>query len=154
MCRGVLAEGVEEGRGEYVIAISKGVLILLVSAVLVLGMAAGLIIGIYYLPARPAVQPQQPPSEQPPVRVSGVSADDDPSLGSDDAPVTMIEFSDFQCPFCKSFFERTLPEIKKQYVEAGKVRLVYRDFPIRGMEQYAQKATPPPYSRSMPLSWV
>ncbi len=59
-----------------------------------------------------------------------VSVDDDPVLGSADAPVTMIEFSDFECPFCKSFFEETLSEIKEAYIDTGKVKLVYRDLPL------------------------
>lgn len=135
-----MAKEPEEKQGEYVIALSRGIFILLVSAVLVVGIAAGLTIGIY-LQAQPATPTQQGTTQETaPVRVSGVSVDDDPSFGSDDAPVTMVEFSDFQCPFCRSFFESTLPEIKRQYVETGKVRLVYRDFPIRSMHQYAQKA--------------
>ncbi len=59
-----------------------------------------------------------------------VSADDDASLGKKDAPVTIIEFSDFQCPFCRKFAEDTLPQLKKEYVDTGKARLVYRDFPL------------------------
>jgi protein-disulfide isomerase len=59
-----------------------------------------------------------------------VSADDDAFLGKKDAPVTLIEFSDFQCPFCRKFAEDTLPQLKKEYVDTGKARLVYRDFPL------------------------
>ena len=57
-------------------------------------------------------------------------ADDDPVIGSPDAPVTMIEFSDFECPYCGRFFTDTLPELRRDYIDTGKVRLVYRDFPL------------------------
>lgn len=46
------------------------------------------------------------------------------------APVELIEYSDFQCPFCRRFFEETYPEIKKQYIDTGKVKFVYRHFPL------------------------
>ena len=59
-----------------------------------------------------------------------VSEDDDAYLGDKDASVIMIEFSDFQCPFCRSFWRDTLPLIKSEYIDAGKVRFVYRDFPL------------------------
>ncbi len=51
-------------------------------------------------------------------------------LGSADAPVTMIEYSSLGCPHCASFHRETLPRIKKEYIDTGKVRLVYRDFPL------------------------
>ena len=59
-----------------------------------------------------------------------VSVDDDPVLGQEKAPVTIIEFSDFQCPYCRKFWRETLPEIKKNYIDSGKAKLVYRDFPL------------------------
>lgn len=59
-----------------------------------------------------------------------VSIDDDAILGNPDAPVTIIEFSDFQCPFCRKFYKETLPQIKKEYLASGKVKFVYRDFPL------------------------
>lgn len=62
--------------------------------------------------------------------VVNVSADDDAVLGDPNAPVTLIEFSDFQCPFCRKFMKETLPQIKKGYIDTGKARLVYRDFPL------------------------
>lgn len=52
------------------------------------------------------------------------------SLGADDAPVTMIEFSSLTCPHCADFHAEILPKIKEQYIEPGKLRLVYRDFPL------------------------
>ena len=76
-------------------------------------------------------------AEQPPAAVIG--ADDDPAKGSKDVPVTVIEFSDFQCPYCARFFQQTLPQIEEKYIKTGEVRLVYRDFPL-GFHQYAQKA--------------
>lgn len=60
------------------------------------------------------------------------SEDDDAFMGDDDAPIVMIEFSDFQCPYCQRFFSTTLPEIKTNYIETGKVKLVYRDYPLSG----------------------
>ena len=51
-------------------------------------------------------------------------------IGSADAPVTLIEFTDYQCPFCKRFHERSWPEIKAKYVDTGKVRFVVRDLPL------------------------
>lgn len=59
-----------------------------------------------------------------------VSEDDDAFIGDKDAPIVMIEFSDFQCPFCRSFWRDTLPLIKSEYIDTGKVRFVYRDFPL------------------------
>lgn len=56
--------------------------------------------------------------------------DDDPFLGEDDAPVTIVEFSDYECPFCARFYQQTLPQIKSQYIDTGKVKLVFRDFPL------------------------
>jgi protein-disulfide isomerase len=60
-----------------------------------------------------------------------VSIDDDPIKGSNDAPITVVEFSDFQCPFCSRFHIQTFPLILKEYVDTGKVKFVYRDFPIQ-----------------------
>jgi protein-disulfide isomerase len=72
----------------------------------------------------------QPPRNQ-------VSIDDDPVKGPPDAPVTIIEFSDFQCPFCK----RVLPVLEQVFATyPGKVRLVYRDFPIPSLHPHAQRS--------------
>lgn len=62
-------------------------------------------------------------------RVS-VSMDDDSVLGSPDAPITIVEFSDYQCPYCNSFWSETFPQIKANYIDTGKARFVYRDYPL------------------------
>jgi len=59
-----------------------------------------------------------------------VSIDDDAMLGNKDAKVTIVEFSDYQCPFCRRFWTDTLPSLKKEYIDTGKARFVYRDFPL------------------------
>ena len=59
-----------------------------------------------------------------------VGLDDDPSQGDPNAPVTLVEFSDYQCPFCARHFRETLPQIDAEYVKTGKVRYVFRDFPL------------------------
>lgn len=59
-----------------------------------------------------------------------VSADDDPAIGPEDAPVTIIEFSDFKCPYCSRFHQETFSRILADY--EGKIRFVYRDYPILG----------------------
>ena len=51
-------------------------------------------------------------------------------LGAASAPVTVVEFTDYQCPFCKRFHDRTWPDIRKNYVDTGKVRFVVRDLPL------------------------
>ncbi len=51
-------------------------------------------------------------------------------LGAAAAAVTLIEFTDYQCPFCKRFHERSWPELKAKYVDSGKVRYVVRDMPL------------------------
>jgi len=52
-----------------------------------------------------------------------------PTLGNPQAPVLMIEFSDFTCGYCGKFFRETLPPLKAEYLKAGKVRFAYRDYP-------------------------
>jgi len=52
------------------------------------------------------------------------------SRGDPNAPITMVEFSDYQCPFCLRYFQETLPQLLKDYVETGKVYYVFKDFPI------------------------
>jgi protein-disulfide isomerase len=52
------------------------------------------------------------------------------TLGKSDAPLTMVEFTDYQCPFCRRFQAETFPLIKKNYIDTGKVRFIVRDLPL------------------------
>lgn len=52
------------------------------------------------------------------------------SLGKEDAPVTIVEYASMTCGHCANFHKNTLPEIKKQYIETGKVRMIFREFPL------------------------
>ncbi|MGH6664557.1 MAG: DsbA family protein [Pseudolabrys sp.] len=54
----------------------------------------------------------------------------DIALGSDKAPVTIIEYASLGCPHCAHFAETTFPELKKRYIDTGKVRYILRDFPL------------------------
>ena len=63
-----------------------------------------------------------------------------PILGDKNAKVTVIEFSDFKCPFCKSLWNDTLPQLKKEYIDTGKIKFAYRHFPIDAIHPNAQKA--------------
>src|SRR5437773_10547832 len=79
---------------------------------------------------------------QPPARMTAtVTTGDNPELGRRDAPVTIVEFSDYQCPFCRQFVTTTLPALKSTYVDAGKLRWVFRDFPLDHIHPYARKAS-------------
>jgi protein-disulfide isomerase len=69
-----------------------------------------------------------------------ISMDNDPIMGNSNAPISIIEFSDFQCPFCSRFHAQTFPLILKQYVETGKAKFVYRDFPIQVSHPNAMSA--------------
>ena len=79
-----------------------------------------------------------------PTGIASVNAkeleDDDPYLGDENAPVTIIEFSDFECPFCARFHSSTLDQIKTEYVDTGKVKFVYRDFPLDSIHSQATPA--------------
>ena len=72
----------------------------------------------------PAAQPTEAPL------IVDVSIDDDPVKGDDSAPVTIIEFSDYECPYCQSSFEQSIKTIYTEYVDTGKVKYVFRDLPL------------------------
>lgn len=110
------------------------------------------------LPARGPVAVQAPPAQpdnagEPETQANASAPEDNPVpsaptptimdfvlsdarhfQGRDEAPVTMIEFSDFKCPFCGRFSAETLPQIREQYINTGKVRFVYKHFAILGPE--------------------
>jgi protein-disulfide isomerase len=87
---------------------------------------------------QPAVVAQPTAGPTPTPGPVDVSVDDDPALGPADAPVTMIEFGDYQCPGCGMFSTQTLPQIESNY--GTRVRFVFRDFPLTSIHQYALKA--------------
>ncbi|MFA5947793.1 MAG: DsbA family protein [Candidatus Gracilibacteria bacterium] len=62
--------------------------------------------------------------------VEGDFSDDDAFSGNEDAKVTIVEFSDFQCPYCGKYSTSTYTEVKKNYVDTGKVKYVFRDLPL------------------------
>jgi len=64
----------------------------------------------------------------------------EPMRGDLKAKVTLIEFSDYQCPFCEKFFNETMPQIDKEFIQTGKVRFVMRDLPLANIHPNALKA--------------
>ena len=106
--------------------------------------AAGLVVGYLIwgqasnVPIAQAQSAQQPnqsqqqtgQSQAPPQNVQryDVPVDDDPALGAADAPITIIEFSDFECPYCTRFHQETFALLLENY--GDQIRFVYRDFPL------------------------
>ena len=78
---------------------------------------------------KPTALPQE---EQAPISLSVFTANGSPILGDPDAPVTLIEFGDFQCFFCNKFFHDTEESLLTNYVETGKVKVIFKDFTIIG----------------------
>lgn len=59
--------------------------------------------------------------------------DDDRIVGSPDAPITIVEYASLTCPHCASFHANTYPELKKQWIDTGRAKLVFRHFPLDGL---------------------
>ena len=57
-------------------------------------------------------------------------------LGEQNAPVTVVEYGDFQCPFCGKFFKDTEPALRDKYIKTGKIKFIYRDFAFLGQESF------------------
>ncbi|MCR4275794.1 MAG: thioredoxin domain-containing protein [Candidatus Parcubacteria bacterium] len=70
----------------------------------------------------------------PSANIKDINTDGDPFIGSANASVTIAFWSDFQCPFCKSFELNTFPQIVKEYVDTGKVKIVMMDFTFLGSD--------------------
>ena len=75
----------------------------------------------------PPPAPPQPPAQPRPVTAGGL---DERSLGRADAPVTAIEYFSLTCSHCGAFHRDTWPRVKRELVETGRVRMVFRDFPL------------------------
>ncbi len=88
------------------------------------------------LKQRPAAGPRR---TAPVFKPQDLSVDGSPFMGNADAPVTIVEFTDYHCPFCKRHSTRTIPQIVKDYVDTGKVRYVLREFPIKSIHPKAYK---------------
>ncbi len=78
----------------------------------------------------PTTNVLEPPPAEPTPEL--LLANASPFLGDEGAPVTLIEFGDYQCAFCHRHFERTEPTIVSKYVETGKVRMLFKDFVVIG----------------------
>ncbi len=79
-----------------------------------------------------------PPPPAPVTDVMGITANDPRALGDPNAPVLIVEFTDFECPFCSRFVLETRPQIIERFVETGVVRLVMRDMPLNEIHPAAQ----------------
>lgn len=95
--------------------------------------AAGLLIAgaVLWNGSRPAAGPAGT-AAAPSADIKNIKTDNAPFIGVMNAPLTIAFWSDFQCPFCKRFEQETLPQIIKEYVDTGKVKLVFMDFAFLG----------------------
>jgi protein-disulfide isomerase len=73
-------------------------------------------------------------AESKPVAITDISFNNPPVLGAANAPLTLVEFADFQCPYCKAFFLKIFPQLKRDYIDTGKVRLLSQHMGFLGEE--------------------
>jgi protein-disulfide isomerase len=85
-------------------------------------------------------QAENKPGGQPTQAKAKLHLDGVPMLGSKDAPVTMVEFTDYQCPFCQRFHLQVYALLKKDYIDTGKVRFFSRDLPLSQLHPDALRA--------------
>jgi protein-disulfide isomerase len=87
----------------------------------------------------PREEPEQtaPPQPSGPIEVPVAGS---PSIGDPDAPVTIVEYTDYQCPFCSRHFEQTVPRLKENFIDTGLVHYVFKDFPLTSIHAQAVEA--------------
>ena len=98
--------------------------------------AGGLFFGLSGRSSAPVAgaNPSQPQAPAQAADVSKVKIAGEPFIGNQNAPVTMAEWYDYQCPFCKKHTEETMPQLIKEYVDTGKVKIVFKDFQFLGQD--------------------
>jgi protein-disulfide isomerase len=109
------------------------------------GIVIGIVVVVFFIFGQGIEKPHtQTPEIQTPGQEPDVSAqktqlnlltdNTSPILGSKDAPITMIEFGDYQCFYCNKFYHDVEPGIVKNYINTGKVRMIFKDFTIIGQD--------------------
>lgn len=88
-----------------------------------------------------AVRPRAQAAAQKPFEPVDLTVGVSPFLGEATAPVTLVEYSDYQCPFCQRHFSTVMPELIKAYVDTGKLKYVMREMPIASIHPQATKAS-------------
>lgn len=83
-------------------------------------------------------QPVVSPTDVPPPQIVNVDPGKLPFLGKSNAKITVVEFSDFQCPFCERFFTDTFKQLNDAYIKTGKIKFYYRHYPLTTIHPNAQ----------------
>jgi protein-disulfide isomerase len=92
--------------------------------------AAALTIAVLFLVADPPVPVLAQTAGVPVSELMAGEALPDIALGSSDAPVTIVEYASMTCPHCAAFYANTFPDLKSKYIDTGKVRFIFREFPL------------------------
>jgi protein-disulfide isomerase len=92
---------------------------------------------LFLTPPAPGIPAQTAASNE--VETIVLSLDGAPAMGEANAPVGIVEFSDYGCPFCARHATQTLPQIVKDYVKTGKVRYFFKDLPVETSHPHAFK---------------
>ena len=74
--------------------------------------------------------PKEPQARSIPVLTSPLLLQGEPALGDPSAPLTLVEFSDFECSYCRRFHKKVMPHLKRNYIDTGLVRFVHKDLPL------------------------
>ena len=102
----------------------------------VIGFMAGILLGIAgtalleRMPDKRLAQPSKPQTRAIPALTSSILLRGEPTLGDSSAPLTIVEFSDFECSYCRRFHEQVMPHLKRDYIDTGLVRFVHKDLPL------------------------
>ncbi len=95
---------------------------ILLSIPIIIGISAGMFLTVY----------PESESNSNLLTVEKLIQEGSPIMGNANAPITILEWGDYQCTFCYKFHQNTLDEINENYIKTGKVKLVFKDFPLNG----------------------
>ena len=112
---------------------SSKVTLLYSTALLALGIglgSAGTVLIQRAISPQPPARAKQPTPSTPPKLTTALLLEGEPALGSPQAPLTIVEFSDFECPYCQRFHADVLPKLRQRYIDTGLVRFVHKDLPL------------------------
>ena len=97
-----------------------------------LGIGSGgtLVLQQWIATSTPTLEARAEQTPEKPALTTELLLEGEPSLGSSKAPLTIVEFSDFECPYCRVFHEQVLPSLKREYINTGLVRFIHKDLPL------------------------